>query len=268
LYLTYKDKKDVSVNCPSPMVVEFNRLVGVQNITTEIGNKNMVISFSGYDAHAVERISSNVTNNTLSLKVITKPGFKPANKDQLEVTYEGVNADLVILIGGSNSRDFSALGSKDFLDKKLVHIGTSEINLDDNREVISLAKPVSSVSEIVYELIATDGGSVEQDIATNLLMGLYEGSQNFSASNVSYETFRVAGELMKSGGKHMPKQEIGARMRMPVSLQNAMMMDKSRAENQEKQVESEPTPENKEGEEEPPKEWMQPPKIMKGTSVS
>jgi len=271
LYLSIKGKKkEVSVVCPSAMLVEFNRLVGVQNITSELGNKNMVISFNGYTASAIERISSDVSGNTLSLKVIPKPGNKPPEKEQVELSYAGVSAELVILIGGANSKHFPALAGKDFLEPKLVHVGISEIMLDDNREVMSFSKPAASISEVVYELIKPEDEQIEQDIATNLIMGVYEGSRNFSHPNVTYETFRVAAELMQAGGKQVNTEKSDVRRVMPISMQQAMMMNGMRvkpAEESDKPVTPEPEKKD-EAELNPPKEWMAPPKIMKGSSES
>lgn len=273
LYLSVKDKKkEVGVTCPSAMVVEFNRLVGVQNITSELGNKNMVISFNGYTASAIERISSDVSGNTLSLKVIPKPGNKPPEKEQVELSYAGVSAELVVLIGGANSKHFPALAGKDFLEPKLVHIGINEIILDDNREVMSFSKPAASISEVVYELIKPEDEPIEQDIATNLIMGMYEGSRNFSHPNVTYETFRVAAELMQAGGKQInTEKSTEVRRVLPINMQQAMMMngvrEKPAEEESDKPVDNEP--EKKDDTElNPPKEWMAPPKIMKGSSES
>nr|MBP9687413.1 hypothetical protein [Candidatus Woesebacteria bacterium] len=53
LYLGLSSKYEVTMVSPVPMVVEYNRLVGVEKISTEIGNKNLVIKVS---AATVERV--------------------------------------------------------------------------------------------------------------------------------------------------------------------------------------------------------------------
>ena len=45
LYLSLRDKKDVQVYSTTPMTVEFNRLIGVNKISQELGNKNLIIRF-------------------------------------------------------------------------------------------------------------------------------------------------------------------------------------------------------------------------------
>jgi len=39
LYLAFANTSKIEIACPSPMVVEFNRLVGVDRIKTNIDNK-------------------------------------------------------------------------------------------------------------------------------------------------------------------------------------------------------------------------------------
>ena len=46
LYLSVHDRKEASIFCPSPMTVGFNRLIGVNKISTELGNKNLTIKFA------------------------------------------------------------------------------------------------------------------------------------------------------------------------------------------------------------------------------
>src|SRR5689334_79210 len=62
LYLALRDKKDATITCPSPMTVGFNRLIGVQKIVSEIGNKNLTIKFAGYDATNIEKVSYDIEN--------------------------------------------------------------------------------------------------------------------------------------------------------------------------------------------------------------
>ena len=46
LYLSLKgDGKNAYIACPSPMRVEFSRLVGVDKVVSKIGNRNLVVFF-------------------------------------------------------------------------------------------------------------------------------------------------------------------------------------------------------------------------------
>jgi hypothetical protein len=111
LYLALLGKKEVDIVCPNPMLVEFNRLVGVDKVKSELGNKNLVIRIANYKASDVERVSSEVKNEELYLTVIPQPGVNPPLKDQVMLSHSGVSADLIILIGG---RRLPQLPKKDY----------------------------------------------------------------------------------------------------------------------------------------------------------
>src|SRR4030042_1405775 len=123
LYHALRNKKNVTISCPSQMLVEFNRLVGVNKITTELGNKNLVIKFSDYKAHGIERVSYDIENGEFRLTVIPKPGNNPPVKEQVNLSYSGVSADTIILVGGANETHFPNINSKDLVGAKVIHVG-------------------------------------------------------------------------------------------------------------------------------------------------
>lgn len=269
LGLSAKKGREVMVVSPSPMVVEYNRLVGVNKVSDKMGNKNLVVRLAGYEVEKVERITSDIEDGELFLKVVPKPNMTPPTKEQVVCSYSGVNAEVAILVGGENEKQFPALAEKDLLDVKLAHIGTEGIKLPAGRQVISFARPASSISEVMAELVCEVVEELDHDMATNLLMGIYEGSKNFSDPGVTQETFLTAGELMKAGGRVAPKVEAkarmfprGAGMMMPVGQamgqgqMTAMPLDRPNLEKPDVETT------------EPPRAWTQTPKIYKGTSVS
>lgn len=202
LFLALKDKKQTTIACPTPMVVEFNRLIAVDKITKELGNKNLVISLADYNPDNLEKVSYDLEENgEMKLKIMTKPGGVPPREDQVKLTYTGVSADLVILIGGVDQTSFPDLTSnKDLAEVRLAHIGTEGAKIE-GKDAISLARPASSISELIGALIKESGLEVDADMATNLIMGIEEGSKNFTDASVTGETFSMVGELMKLGGK-------------------------------------------------------------------
>ncbi|OGM75604.1 hypothetical protein A2382_04965 [Candidatus Woesebacteria bacterium RIFOXYB1_FULL_38_16] len=245
LSLGIKKEKEVVVVCSSPMTVEFNRLVGVDRVTERAGNKNLVINFPGYDPERVERVAYDVIDDKMNIVVVPKPGMFPPVMEQVKLDYVGISADLVILIGGAHERHFPILQDKSLLGAKIVHVGINEISLESVKELISLARPASSISEIVYDFVKPNEGSVEPDLATNLLMGLYEGSKNFTGKSVSQETFRVASELMAAGGKIVPVETRS----FPAGAMPTTLVTPGAQPNM-------------------PKDWMRAPKVYKGTSIS
>jgi len=77
LYLSLKSSKEITVFCPSDIIVEFNRLVAVDRIVREVGNRNLVITFKDYQAQDIERVSYDIENKEFKLTVIpkTESGF-------------------------------------------------------------------------------------------------------------------------------------------------------------------------------------------------
>jgi hypothetical protein len=249
LFLATRSTKNVSIACPNPMLVEFNRLIGVNKITQELGNKNLVIRFSDYQATSIERVSYDIENGEFRLSVIPKSGNNPPIKEQVNLSYSGVSADCVILVGGTNETHFPAISSKDLAGAKVMHVGVKPLSLPEGVEVLSFARQSSTVAELAYDILKEGGYDIDPDIATNLLMGIEAGTNNFSSNYVTADTFAAASALMKMGGK---RQTGEVRRSFP---QGAIpQAEEPRAEEVEKK-------------EEPPKEWLGP-KIYKGTNIS
>lgn len=254
LFWAIRDKKETSISCPTPMVVEFNRLVGVNKITGEVGNKNLSMHFAGYEASNIERVSYDIENGEFKLTVIPKPGMPSPKKEQVEFSFSGVAADCVILIGGGNETHFPQLSSPDLAGVKLIHIGTRALSISNEKPVLSFAKMGSSTSEVVASLITQSGYSFDPDIATNLLMGIEEGSREFKGQDVTAETFELIAQLLRAGGRRVVA---GGRIDRSVFPAGSIPGEIPG------EVLSSAEPEQKET----PQDWLEP-KIFKGTSVS
>ena len=272
LYLSIHDRKEVSIYCSSPMTVGFNRLIGVNKISTELGSKNLTIKFAGYDANNIDKVSYDIDEGEFKLTVVPKTGLTAPQKEQINVSYAGVAADLVILIGGANDSHFPILLSDELTSAKVAHVGTRV--LDSKREVMSFAKPGSTTSELVANLIKENGLVIDADTATNLVMGVEDGSASFTSSEVTPETFEIFAYLLRSGGARVPKVKLspmgfppGAIPTKPFKapVVQSPVTPVSQIENQPEVI----TPETGEETPEinPPSDWLQP-KIYKGTSVS
>jgi hypothetical protein len=286
LYLSIHDRKEVSIYSPIPMTVGFNRLIGVNKISTDLGNKNLSIKFSGYEAANIDKVSYDIENGEFKLTVVPKTGFAAPQKEQITTDYFGTAADLVILVGGANDSHFPILGSDELKNAKVAHVGTR--GLDSKREILSFAKPGATTSELVASLIRENGMTMDTDTATNLLMGVEEGSGNFSSPEVTPETFEVFAHLLRSGGLRQPRIKLspanfppGAIPTKPYSQQVKQVVSTPRVEPVQEQkqpitpltqVETQLNkPSGETGVEtpdvNPPSDWLQP-KIFKGTNVS
>jgi hypothetical protein len=193
-------------------------------------------------------VSYDIENGEFRLTVIPKPGLSSPQKDQINIGYSGISADMIVLIGGGNETHFPAISTKDLLAVKIVHIGTKAISLP-GREIMSFVRPASSTSEIVAGLINESGLVLDPDIATNLLIGIEESSHDFKGPEVTAETFQIVADLMKAGGR----RGLNQRMNRKVFPKGAIPGEDLKIEEIEKK--------------ETPKEWLAP-KIYKGTSIS
>lgn len=248
LYLVLKGQKDVQISCPNPMLVEFNRLIGVNKILSEVGSKNLTLRFSDYPASNIERVSYDIENGEFRLMVVPKPGFASPKKEQINLNYSGISADTIILIGGANESHFPVLSSKDFNEAKLIHLGVRALVLG-GKHVMSFARPASSATEIVASLIKQSGYNLDADISTNLVMGIEEGSNHFTNPDVSAETFEIFAELLRAGGQRVPAHKVETSS-FP---QGSILGEEIKMEKVEKK--------------EAPKDWLEP-KIFKGTTIS
>lgn len=270
LYLALRESKQVVIACPTPMTVEFNRLIGVNKIAQELGDKNLIIRFVDYKASDIERVSYDIENSQFRLTVIPKQSINPPSKDQVEVSYSGISAGTVIIVGGASEAHFPAISSKDLVGADIVHVGTKDISLSSNKSYVSFSRPASSVSEVLYTLIKESGFKADEDIATNLLMGIEEGSNKFSDTAMSADTFIAVGELMRLGGKrNFPLKALQRESFPPGSIPGELSTTQTPQVSEALQTQKQKANENDKvkEDEQAPKDWLEP-KIYKGTSIS
>ena len=290
LYLSIIGRKDISIYCPSPMMVGFSRLIGVDKISQELGKKNLTIRFVDYEATNIDKVGYDIENGEFKLTVTPKTGFNSPQKDQIISDYSGTSADLIVLVGGANESHFPVLTNPDIAGAKIVHIGNRV--LDAKQEILSFAKPAATVSELVAKLIKENNLTIDPDVATDLVMGIEDGSNNFAGSEVTPETFEIFAYLLRNGGQRIPRvklspanfpagsiptkpynEQVNQIAQVPPALAEAtagpQVLQTAQAAqqnpNQEPVLEQ---IENKEALiENPPDDWLQP-KIFKGTNVS
>ncbi len=207
LYISLQDSKRPTINCPSPITVGLNRIIGVQKITSDLGNKNLTIKFRNYDANNIEKVSYDIINSEFNLTVVPKTGLVSPTKEQVDMSFSGFSADLVILVGGASDADFPILASEELAGAKIIHLGNRQ--LASSREVMSFARAGSTVSEVVASIIKDNNlMEIDPDVATNLVMGIEEGTANFASGEVTPETFEIFAYLLRSGGRRTPRTKL------------------------------------------------------------
>ncbi len=244
LYLSFAGKKEAAISCPAQMVVEFNRLVGVDKISSDLGSKNLVLKFKNYQATDIERVSYDIENGEFKLTIIPKAGLPSPKQEQVEFSHAGIGSDTIILMGGSAETDFSTLSSGKLAGSKVLHFGTKVLESSTDKNIMSFARPASSLSELTAQIIGECNLTMDADIATNLIAGIEEGSKNFQRDEVTADTFQIVSGLMRVGGQRMSKNILQGNFPAG-SIPGQVPTEVKKA----------------------PADWLEP-KIYKGTSVS
>ncbi len=175
VYLSLKSKgTSVDIVCPTPMTVAMNRLVGVDQIKTELPGRNLVISFD-YVKDAIEKVSYNVENGKFNLLVQPKAGHQPLSAENVGFKLAGNSPDLVVLVGNAPAPEASQ------------NLPTLSLIQNDSR---SLAAETAA-------LLGEANLPLDQDIAGNLLQGLADETGRFTAATA--DDFAQAANLAARG---------------------------------------------------------------------
>lgn len=195
-------KKEIAttVVCPDPMRVEFNRLVGVNKIRQDLGDKNLQISFTNYPADNIERVSYNVDNGQFSLTVIPKEGNSAPNQDQVSLSYAGISSDMVVVVGANYPDGLGRFAENRQLleNQNLALLGNAPL-AGWPRAIELIDASASCVSEVSFEVIEQMGVSLDADLATNLFLGIEAGTKNFTAPQTTAATFEKVAKLLHAG---------------------------------------------------------------------
>lgn len=238
------------VFCPSPMLVEYNRLVGVDKVDNKLGEKNLAITLRDYPAANIERVSYDIENGEMKLTIIPKENVQAPVSEQVGVTLSGMSADTAILIGidgaeqlGEVNSELAKIPQKVSISKANPSAPFRAQNFNRGRSDIEIVDGgSSSLSETVGQLIFSSNLPLDSDGANNLFMGLASATSNFTSRGTRAETFELASKLVRVKNAGEVKQ--GATTQAPQQMQ-------------EKQDESR---------DEAPQDWFKP-KVYKGTTM-
>jgi hypothetical protein len=201
--------KTARVICPDPMLVEFNRLVGVESVSSVFGSRNLIISFPEQTEH-VDKVSYNLENGELQLVISPKPEAPDLDHHKLKIVSGMSKTDLIILMNVNQLADLGKIydDARDHFQSTTL-ISVSHHPTQENYTLHQFHdREASSLSEVVTHLIDSLGLSLNNDAASNLLVGLEKSTDNFQAPAVSTSTFEAAVILMRHGAKR--HQEISA----------------------------------------------------------
>jgi hypothetical protein len=194
--------KIVRVVCADQMLVEFNRLVGIESVNSDFGSRNLVICFPGQTEH-VDQVNYNLEKGELQLIITPKPEAPDLDHTRLKYITATQKQDLIITLGVTDLKDLGPV-----YDQAKEHIGQTTVisisHLPHRRPFTNYLlhdHEASSLSEITTHIIDSLSLPLDPDTATNLLLGLEKATANFKSSKVSVSTFEAAAKLMRRGAK-------------------------------------------------------------------
>lgn len=209
LFLSLKRAaKNVLVASSTPMRVEFSHLVGLDKVKEKIMSGNEFVITIDYHPDNIQRVSYNDDGGKLNLVIQPKNGTQPVPKEKVNIIDQDKMVDLYFLIDGKDWSHFAPLVPAEEIQKQKVIVVSrhpdsklsGEIKVDDPRS--------SSYSEIVTAILVCLSLPSDQDIAQNLYLGLSHTTANFSAGNISADTFEAAALCLRAGAKREPAPQI------------------------------------------------------------
>jgi len=194
--------KNVTVACPDPMIVEFNRLVGVDAVVNSFGGRNLIISFPGQTEN-VDKVSYNLEHGELQLVISPKTSAPDLDPRRLKFVSSGAGFDLLILIGVNKLDDLGVFytTAKDALSTSKIVSLTRSLPAQNYTTNQLFDPQASSLSEITTFLLESIGLPVNTDSASNLLSGLESATDHFRSDFVQVSTFEAATVLMRRGAR-------------------------------------------------------------------
>jgi len=214
LFLSLKKKsKRVKIGTPNEITVEFNRLFGVDKITSKIGSKNLIISFP---ENSVEKVSSQIEGDKLNLVIRPKTGSQLPDPKNLKYSFSGVDADVIFILGAQRIKDLGELYEQDkkvFDEKETINIDINPSNTKFAKNNLVFPEQVA-LSQIVAVLIKRFNLSVDQDIATNLIAGIESATNNFQTITTA-DVFETIAWCLRQGGKQKHLKSDGFQQSKP-----------------------------------------------------
>jgi hypothetical protein len=151
----------------------------------------------------VEKVSYYTEGNDLHLVIHPKPNAAAFSTDKIAYKDSSAGFDLIITLGAKN---LDGLGSVYTEDASIYSKGQI-INIDRHQDNgrfghVNLVNPsASSLSEMAFELIQSLGLNLNENTATDLLVGIDAATQNFTSLQTTPEAFEAAAAFIRAGGQ-------------------------------------------------------------------
>lgn len=184
-----KKGKEVFLFSSSPVTVKYSFLVGVNRIKNKIEGDGLVISLP---KKIIEKVSYNEGKDKFDLIIRTKNGYPSLTPKDLDFSFTAGEADLILLVGTNQLEDLGEL-----------YTSSKEVFQKGNLKAFDLEKlKVECWSEMVTNFLVSQNYPVDEDIASNLLVGLEKATNNFD-TKTGPGVFEAAAFCLRAGGKRV-----------------------------------------------------------------
>jgi len=202
LYLAFKEvAKKVTVICPTEPIVELSSLVGIDKVRRAFDggtSGDITVSFP-YKEGEIEKISYTLEEGKLNILVKAGEDGLSFNEKEIEYKRGGGAPGLVFVVGTPRLSDLgTAFDMENLKDSKVINIDYKPENQGFG-DIPLLGKSASSVSELVANFLSSLDLQIDIDIASNLLVGITDATDNFQSSTTSALAFETAANLLKKG---------------------------------------------------------------------
>jgi hypothetical protein len=245
--------KKVTVVCPTEPIVEISSLVGIDRVRKSFEGSSagdLTVSFP-YKEGEIEKISYTLEEGKLN--ILVKAGENGLNFNEKDVDYKrgGGAPGLVCIVGTPRLSDLgTAFDMENLKDSKVINIDYKSDNQGFG-DISLIGKNSSSVCELIANFLTSLDFKMDVDIASNLLAGIIDATNNFQNPKTSPLSFEMAAFLMKNGGV---RQVAGSEKKQDIE-EDAFFIPKAQPKKEEKKEEA-PAPDD----------WLAP-KIYKGSTV-
>jgi hypothetical protein len=204
-----KSGKEVSVVTEGQPLVAHGNLYGVGEVKNQINlntGDNFIISLEGVvdgsgQIPSLEKLDWYPEGQNLNLVFHAMPGqkFEPINITHKRQGGGGFNA--IFVIGAPSLNDLGSIYTQNtqaFSDSYLVNIDNNPQNQNFGKTNV-IDSNAGSISEIIMQMFPSLGLSADNDIASNIVAGIYDATGNLV--NAKPDSFIIVGQAMQLGAK-------------------------------------------------------------------
>lgn len=189
-----------SPRTPSQEVV--TQFPGLDQVTTELGNQNLVVGFD-YNDQAVDKVSYHMSEDSAKFFLTIKPkkGAQPLDASSVEFSYTGFETDLLVLVGITNLEQLEQLyyGYEDvYKNTATVVLSASPTSVG---HLVLTSVGSSSLSELTAEVLHLMNMDISSSAATQLLAAMEQETEGLQSLRATASTFETVARLLRLGAR-------------------------------------------------------------------